>query len=170
MKAGVFAVLVVLLAAVPVLTLHAVFAQQSAPMVQSGNKIDVKMQQVQSGDKSYMFVVTFLQPKTQNVQVHIDYDVAILQNGNVIFDAAKSTNQNLLHTAKGNVTIPYTFTDGGTYQVRVQVFGIVFNPITPETFNYDVTVTPEFSGGIVMVTAAGVVGLVVVLSKKLKHE
>lgn len=178
MKATAYAIVIgsLICAAVPILTLQQVFAQQQSSqgpaMNQSGNKIDVRLEPIQSGDKSYSFKVTFLQPKTQNVQVHIDYDVSIMQNGKVLYDAAKSTGQTLLHTAEGQVTIPdkpYIFADSGNYTVRVQVFGIVFNPITPETFDFTTAVSPEFPEGI-MIASAGIVAFALIVSRKLKHN
>src|SRR5438105_228264 len=134
-----------------------VYAQQSLPQMMSttsGGKLDVKLEQTVTDNTNYSFKVTFLQPKSQTVQVHIDYDVAVLKNGVEIFSAAKSTNQPLLHTAEGIITIPYKFSDTGDYQIKVTLYGVLFVPINPETAQFNIKVAPEFpSGG--MVAAAG---------------
>ena len=61
------------------------------------------------------FMITFLQPSTQTVQVHVDYDFAITKMNNEVFRASSKTGQPLLHTAEGIVKIPYKFEEGGQY-------------------------------------------------------
>jgi hypothetical protein len=39
------------------------------------------------------------------------------------------------------VTIPYTFQQPGIYSVKVSVFGILFNPINPESAQFQINVT-----------------------------
>jgi hypothetical protein len=46
-----------------------------------------------------------------------------------------------LHTAEGIVTIPYTFQGPGDYLVSVPVYGILFNPIRPESADFTIKVT-----------------------------
>ena len=156
--------------AMPSLTGKA-YAQQPQSMLNttSGGKLDVKLEPSVSGNTNYNFKITFLQPKTNTVQVHVDYDLTILKDGSQIFSAAKSTNQQLLHTAEGTVTIPYKFDSTGNYQARVTVYGVVFVPINPENAQFSISVVPEFPSGII-IAAAGFGVLAVTASWRLKRQ
>ncbi|HEX6672005.1 MAG TPA: hypothetical protein VF084_07210 [Nitrososphaeraceae archaeon] len=108
----------------------------------SGGSLDVNITsfEVINTDKEVKFKINFLEPNTDKIQVHVDYDFQVLQNGKEIFSAAKQINQPLLHTAEGSVTIPFTFSSPGVYSIKVPVFGINFIPINPEyaEFKFDV--------------------------------
>jgi len=88
--------------------------------------------------------VSFDQKGGSAVQPHIDYDVTISNAaGKQIFQAsalAGHPNQPL-HTAEGVVTIPYTFQEPGAHSINVTVYGILFNPINPETAQFQINVT-----------------------------
>jgi hypothetical protein len=71
-----------------------------------------------------------------------------------------------LHTAEGIVTIPYTFHSTGDYSVNIHVYGILFNPIKPESAEYSFKVTPEFPIASLMLTV--MMGLVLVAVTKFK--
>jgi len=108
----------------------------------SGGSLDVNITsfEVINTDKEVKFKINFLEPNTDKIQVHVDYDFQVLQNGKEIFSAAKQINQPLLHTAEGSVTIPFTFSSAGVYSIKVPVLGINFIPINPEyaEFKFDV--------------------------------
>jgi hypothetical protein len=87
------------------------------------------------------FMITFLQPSTQTVQVHVDYDFAITKINNEVFRASSKTGQPLLHTAEGIVKIPYKFEEGGQYSVQISVMGINFIPIKTEQALFDLKVS-----------------------------
>jgi hypothetical protein len=89
------------------------------------------------------FKVTFLQKGTDKVQPHIDYDFTITNNGKQVFQASQLAGQpgKPLHTAEGAVTIPYTFQGSGDYSINVPVYGILFNPIKPESADFSVKVS-----------------------------
>jgi hypothetical protein len=87
------------------------------------------------------FMITFLQPSSQAVQVHVDYDFAITNNNNEVFRASSITGQPLLHTAEGIVKIPYKFTQDGQYSLQVSVMGINFIPIKTEQALFDLNVS-----------------------------
>lgn len=76
--------------------------------------------------------ISFLQPSSENIQVHVDYDVVISQSNKEVFRASAVTGQPLLHTAEGVVTIPYKFEKSGNYTLDVSVMGINFVPIRTE--------------------------------------
>lgn len=87
------------------------------------------------------FMITFLQPSTQTVQVHVDYDFSISKMNSEVFRASSSTGQPLLHTAEGIVSIPYKFSQEGEYSVQVSVMGINFIPIKTEQALFDLKVS-----------------------------
>ena len=97
-----------------------------------GNSVDIDLQ-IQpfpiSKDVDSQFTITFLQPSSQTVQVHVDYDFAITNNDSEVFRASTKTGQPLLHTAEGIVKIPYKFDQGGEYSLQVSVMGIKPIPI-----------------------------------------
>jgi hypothetical protein len=86
-------------------------------------------------------MITFLQPSSQTVQVHVDYDFAITNKDKEFFRASTKTGQPLLHTAEGIVKIPYKFDQGGEYSLQVSVMGINFIPIKTEQALFDLKVS-----------------------------
>jgi hypothetical protein len=118
----------------------------SMSKVTSGGSLHVTLQPSPSPIKKggqTNFKVSFDQKTGGAVQPHIDYDVAIVKTGKQVFQAsalAGHPNQPL-HTAEGVVTIPYTFQSPGRYAVNVTVYGILFNPIKPETAQFPITVS-----------------------------
>jgi hypothetical protein len=87
------------------------------------------------------FMITFLQPSTQSVQVHVDYDLAISKMNSEVFRASSKTGQPLLHTAEGIVKIPYKFDQEGQYSIQISVMGINFIPIKTEQSLFDLKVS-----------------------------
>jgi hypothetical protein len=108
-----------------------------------GGSLDVMVQAspfpLKIGDAK--FKISFLQPSSETIQVHVDYDVVIKQANNELFRASALTGQPLLHTAEGIVNIPYKFDNPGHYTLEVSVMGINFIPIRTETakFEFDVS-------------------------------
>jgi hypothetical protein len=41
-----------------------------------------------------------------------------------------------VHTAESIVTIPFTFPAKGEYTIKIPVYGILFNPIVPESVTF----------------------------------
>jgi hypothetical protein len=84
--------------------------------------------------------VSFFKPNTEEIQPHIDYDLIISETSTnkTIFQASNQTGQAAvpLHTAESIVTIPFIFPTKGEYTIKVPVFGILFNPIVPESVTY----------------------------------
>jgi len=100
----------------------------------TGGSLDVNITspEVINKDKEVKFKINFFEPTTDQIQVHVDYDFQVLDNGKEIFSAAKQINQPLLHTAEGSVTIPFMFSSSGVYSIKIPVLGINFIPINPE--------------------------------------
>jgi hypothetical protein len=109
-----------------------------------GNSLDIDLQ-IQpfpiTKNIDSQFMIKFLQPSSQTVQVHVDYDFAITENNNEVFRASSITGQPLLHTAEGTVKIPYKFTQDGEYSLQVSVMGINFIPIKTEQALFDLKVS-----------------------------
>jgi len=112
----------------------------------SGGAIDILLQPSpeplsHSGQTSLK--VQYMTKGTDTVQPHIDYDVTIKDSsGKQVFSASQLAGQSgtPLHTAEGIVTIPYTFQVPGDYSVSVPVYGILFNPIRPESADFTIKV------------------------------
>jgi hypothetical protein len=87
--------------------------------------------------------VQFLTKGTDTVQPHIDYEIIIKDSsGKQVFAASKLAGQPPpLHTSEGVVTIPYTFPAPGSYTIDVTAYGILFNPIKPESADFTIKVT-----------------------------
>ena len=118
----------------------------SSPNVRSasdGGSLDVMVQAspfpLKTGDAK--FKISFLQPSSETIQVHVDYDVVIRQANNELFRASALTGQPLLHTAEGIVNIPYKFDNPGHYTLEVSVMGINFIPIRTENVKFDFDVS-----------------------------
>jgi hypothetical protein len=82
------------------------------------------------------FYISFLNKGSNIIQPHIDYKIFIKKGADQVFGIP------VTHTAEGSVTIPFQFTDGGTHEVVVEVDGILFQPIPPETATFTVGVAP----------------------------
>ena len=94
--------------------------------------VNITSPEVISTAKEVKFKINFLEPGTDKIQVHVDYDFQVFKNGEEVFSAAKQINQPLLHTAEGSVTIPFMFPSPGSYSIKIPVLGINFIPINPE--------------------------------------
>jgi hypothetical protein len=116
------------------------------------------------------FTVSFLNPGTQTVHQHQDYDFKIMKDGQQVFSAAGQTGQPVLHNVEGTLTIPYTFQDNGDYTAQVFLAGTGIPAIpTDEEATFPITVTPEFpAGGILAVVLAASFTTAIVLSQRMK--
>jgi len=85
--------------------------------------------------------INFMNKQDSTIQPHIDYKVSIIQGSNQIFGIP------LTHTALGSVTIPIQFQNSGTYQVIVEVDGILFQPIPPESSTFYLQVGTQMENG-----------------------
>ncbi|MGI0087288.1 MAG: hypothetical protein ACREBI_04950 [Nitrosotalea sp.] len=78
------------------------------------------------------FQIAFINKSTHAVQVHIDYKISVMEGSNQICGTS------ILHTSEGSITYPCQLPDAATYQVIVEVDGILFQPIPPETATFTV--------------------------------
>lgn len=123
-------------------TVQITTADSKAPTDGNSVNIDLQIQPFPiTKNVDSQFIISFLQPSSQAVQVHVDYDFAITNNNNEVFRASSITGQPLLHTAEGTVNIPYKFTQDGLYSLQVSVMGINFIPIKTEQALFDLNVS-----------------------------
>jgi hypothetical protein len=100
--------------------------------------------------------------KQNTLQNHIDYKISVIQGGNQVFGIP------VTHTAEGFGSIPFQFQTAGTYQIIVEVDGILFQPIPPETANFTLVVgdsgpkIPEFGPLAGMIIAVSIIGVITI--------
>ncbi|MGH9984929.1 MAG: hypothetical protein ACRD8W_13345 [Nitrososphaeraceae archaeon] len=89
------------------------------------------------------FRVGFLQPNTNELQRHVDFNFIVIKDGKEVFRASNQTGQPHipLHSIPGTMDIPlftYIFQKTGEYTIKIPVFGILFNPIIPEEAEFKI--------------------------------
>jgi hypothetical protein len=128
----------------------AVYAQDGG-MMQATSKgtLDISLAPTWNEGGQATFAVSFLDPGTETLHQHQDYDFRILKDGQQVFSAANQTGQAILHNVEGTLTIPYTFQENGDYTIQVYLAGTGISPTIPtdEEATFPITVTPEFPGG-----------------------
>ncbi len=88
--------------------------------------------------------IDFINPFTQEIQIHIDYTVAVSKDGETVFGPTQ-----LIHTSEGSVKIQIDFNlVEGVYSMNFAVEGILFNPIPPETVSFDIGVGDAYAQSI----------------------
>ena len=75
-------------------------------------------------------VVEVLTKPVRQAQVHVDYEVLILKDGQSVYSTSAK------HTNSGTATVSYTFDSAGEYHVGVLIDGILFSPIPTETASF----------------------------------
>jgi len=77
------------------------------------------------------------------LQPHVDYDVTILKDGKKEFQVSAYAGQpgQPLHSDGSIVIFPYTFQQRGVYAANITVYGILFNPIKPDSVQFPINVT-----------------------------
>jgi hypothetical protein len=127
----------------------------------SGDSLDVVVEPQWDQNGRVDLKVSFLQPGTDDIQVHVDFDVKLVdEGGNQVFSIAELFGFPAMHTAEGVVEIPYRFEENGSYMVVVDVTGIQFIPIATETAEFPVNVTPEFPVSAMTVIATVTAGTI----------
>jgi hypothetical protein len=94
---------------------------------------------------STKFKVSFLNPNTTQLQDHVDFNVRIFKDNVQVFQATNQTGQPSvpLHATEGYMTVPilnYQFDQAGKYLIEIPVYGILFNPIRPESANFTIDI------------------------------
>jgi hypothetical protein len=149
----------------------AAYAQDSG-MAQTTSKdtLDIRLAPTWNEGGQATFAVSFLNPGTDTLHEHQDYDFRILKDEQQVFSAANQTGQAVLHNVEGTLTVPYTFQENGDYTIQVYLAGTGIPAIpTDEEATFPITVVPEFpAGGILAAVIAASMTTAVVLSQRLK--
>src|ERR671910_1379560 len=172
MARSIFFFVVLLLGAIfSIMTAAAAYAQDGG-MVKTTNKgtLDIRLAPTWNEGGQATLSVSFLNPGTDTVHEHQDYDFRILRDGQQVFSAASQTGQAVLHNVEGTLTVPYTFQENGDYTVQVYLAGTGIPAIpTDEEATFPITVTPEFpAGGILAAVMTASMTTAIVLSQRLK--
>lgn len=173
MARSIFLFVALLLGAIfSITTATAAYAQDGGGMVETTNKgtLDIRIAPTWNEGGQATFTVSFLNPGTETVHEHQDYDFRILRDGQQVFSTADQTGQAVLHNVEGTLTVPYTFQENGDYTIQVYLAGTGIPAIpTDEEATFPITVVPEFpAGGIVAAVLAGSITTAVVLSQRLR--
>ena len=126
------ALLLAALLAVPLVAVPA-YAQANAQVVATDKgtlDIDFALEPdaVSAGEPARM-KIDFVNPSTERIQVHIDYEITVSADGG----GAPVKTIPLTHTSSGSVSIPIEFESDGPHTVEMGVKGILFQPIPLET-------------------------------------
>jgi len=82
--------------------------------------------------------IGWIKPGFNKIQEHIDYKITVIKDGQNIFGPIPLT-----HTSIGTVKIPVEFTSNGEHQVKIEMEGILFQPIPLETTYFTINVGEE---------------------------
>lgn len=80
----------------------------------------------------------FLKPSTQKIQEHVDYKIAVLRDGAVVFGPSPLT-----HSITGEVSIPLKLVIGKEYLVTIEVHEILFSTIPTESTSFRIIIPDE---------------------------
>ena len=94
--------------------------------------------EIPNTDEPTKLKISFLKPGTEKIQEHIDYTIIVTKDGESIFGPIRLT-----HTSSGEITIPVKFSENGLHQIDIQVEGILFSPIPPETASFTMNIDQE---------------------------
>ena len=174
MAISIFFLIALLVAAILSITTAAAAYAQDGGMVKTTSKgtLDVRLEPMWSEGGQASFNVSFLNPGTDTLHQHQDYDFRILKDGQDVFSAARQTGQAVLHNVEGTLTVPYTFQENGDYTIQVYLAGTGIAPTIPtdEEATFPITVTPEFPAGVLAAALAALMmtTTAIVLSQRLK--
>jgi len=98
------------------------------------------------------FKIDFINPKTEKIQLHIDYKFTLQIDGKSVLGPT-----DLIHTSEGSVLIPVLTLDSGTYSAKIEIEGILFQPIPVEVVSFSIPIVyaegTENGGGCLIATA-----------------
>ena len=135
------------------------FAESQTVSTDKGT-LDVKLsyEEIKTGELTRL-QIEFINPITQKTQVHVDYKITITESEKTIFQTP-----NLIHTSEGIINgFKFEFPQDGTYNMVIDVEGILFTPISKEIVSFDIIVgeasaqpvnPTEEGGGCLIATAA----------------
>lgn len=172
MARSIFLLIALLLGTIFSITAVTAAYAQDGGMAQTTSKdtLNIRIAPTWNEGGQATFTVSFLNPGTDTIHEHQDYDFRILKDGQQVFSAANQTGQAVLHNVEGTLTVPYTFQENGDYTIQVYLAGTGIPAIpTDEEATFPITVVPEFpAGGILAAVLAASMTTAVVLSQRLK--
>jgi len=144
---------------IPLFTLPAFAESQTLSTDKGALDIKLSYEDIKPGELTRL-PIEFINPMTQKTQVHIDYKIMITESDKIIFQTPS-----LIHTSEGIINgFKFEFPQDGIYNMKIDVEGILFTPITPETVSFDIIVGKasaqpinpyeEEGGGCLIATAA----------------
>ena len=144
MVSSVFLIALLLASVISIATIA--YAQVVMTQTTSKGTLDISVEPTWNENANASFKVSFLNPGTDTLHQHQDYDFRILKNGNEVFSAAEQTGQSLIHNAEGTITVPYLFQEQGEYTIQIYLAGTGISPTIPtdEEVLFPIQVTPEF--------------------------
>lgn len=133
----------------------------------SKGTLDIRVEPMWNDNGNATFRVSFLNPDTETLHEHQDYDFRILKDETVVFSAARQTGQALIHNVAGTITVPYTFQENGDYTVQIYLAGTGITPTIPteEEANFSIQVIPEFPAGALGAIAALMTTAIVIVCR-----
>ena len=88
--------------------------------------------------KNVLLNFDFMNPNKKGILEHVDYQITILKNNVAVFGPTPLT-----HSSTGSVSIPITISEVQPYAVLIEVNGILFSPIPPETASFSIMSNSE---------------------------
>ncbi len=173
MATSLFLMIVLLLGSIlSIIATNTAYAQEGG-MIKTSSKgsLDIRLEPQWSEGGQASFQVSFLNPGTNTLHEHQDYDFRILKGGQRVYSAAEETGQTILHNVEGTLIIPaYTFQGSGNYSIQVYLAGIGLPAIpTDEEAAFPITVVPEFpTGGVLAAFLIASMTTAIVLSQRFK--
>jgi hypothetical protein len=139
------------------LLLNPVFGQNSQVLPTDKGTLNVDLSTTPDDPKLGLVKlnINFINPQNNKTQEHIDYRVTVKKDGGDVFGPIPLT-----HTSTGSVSIPVEFTEEGNYQTIVEIEGILFQPIPPESVTFSLSVggvleqPPHVDGGGCLIATA----------------
>lgn len=121
---------------VPMLIIPAFAESQTLPTDKGTLDVRLTYDEIKVGDLNNL-QVDFLNGKTKDIQVHIDYTIKISKDsGETIFQTP-----GLTHTSDGFLKgLKVEFSEDGVYSMDFEVEGILFQPIPKEIVSFDIIV------------------------------
>ena len=120
---------------IPLFTIPAFAESQTLPTDKGTLDVKLSYEDINVGELSRL-PIEFINPMTQKTQIHIDYKILITKSSETIFKTPS-----LIHTSEGIINgLKVEFPKEGTYNMKIDVEGILFTPITPETVSFDIVV------------------------------
>jgi hypothetical protein len=120
---------------IPLFTIPAFAESQTLPTDKGTLDVKLSYEDINVGELSRL-PIEFINPMTQKTQIHVDYKILITKSSETIFKTPS-----LIHTSEGIINgLKVEFPKEGTYNMKIDVEGILFTPITPETVSFDIVV------------------------------